>query len=584
MHFFVEVTPIGQSETQTYCVEAESWQKALQAARTTRGDQGPISGFSIELTDAGCRAVDPMARLRYMVKQAPDNAPLTAGAVRPVAPRAVPAKTTSGGVAPPANPPASESMAASKKPGSRTIVYGSSGAVAIREPAKDRLKELAGIHVTGGAAKISEEVTTAQSPPAPVDSSSAAAEHMQATRVIYRRDQEPSIASPLTYREEMLAVAPGTSEDEAATMLRAHLAIVQRSLDGARPGKYVNLAVFDQIFQGKPPVLPLAVLSWKDWQGEPVGSFPRRPKAPLPVTQASAHLAPAAAVALSGKLPAAGKMTMVGHPPPQPAKAPEQPPGIAALGAAIANAGSAPPGALASVPIPLVPRNPVPVIAPVSVGIAVAPAVASPAKSAPGAEPARPRQSLRPSAPGMPRVGGDELVAILFEEMHDLHFLSDAVEGGQFCLALALEKLPSRAGLMHLYDINRREFVIASANGKGTEHLLSRRHGEGDPLISAAMRKRSSVVMNNAESHDAAFVKRYETLGGAKSLIISPVMKGGRFLGAIELINPLDGAPFTEADGNALAYMSEQYAEFLASRGVILDPERIASAAKALRR
>src|SRR5882762_1504510 len=84
MRFFVHVTPIGKVDTQSYCVEADSWQKALQSARTLRGETAPIAGFSIELTDeGGCRAVDPAARLRYVVKRAPDTAILT-GAQGPI--------------------------------------------------------------------------------------------------------------------------------------------------------------------------------------------------------------------------------------------------------------------------------------------------------------------------------------------------------------------------------------------------------------------------------------------------------------------------------------------------------------------
>jgi GAF domain-containing protein len=68
---------------------------------------------------------------------------------------------------------------------------------------------------------------------------------------------------------------------------------------------------------------------------------------------------------------------------------------------------------------------------------------------------------------------------------------------------------------------------------------------------------------------------RYAIIGGARSLIIAPVMDSGRFLGAIELVNPLDGQPFTESDGNAVTYIAEQFAEFVANRGVVTDPERI---------
>jgi GAF domain-containing protein len=172
------------------------------------------------------------------------------------------------------------------------------------------------------------------------------------------------------------------------------------------------------------------------------------------------------------------------------------------------------------------------------------------------------------------RVRGEDLITDLFEAMHDLHFLRDAVEGGDFCLGLALEKIPSSAGVVHLYDIDRREFVITSTRGSRAEALLLKRHAETDPLLSAAMRKRRALVMADAKA-ETAEIDRFTMAGGAASAIIAPVMKGGRFLGAIEIWNPTDGIPFSDDEGNALTYIGEQLAEFVATRGVVTDPERI---------
>ncbi len=183
-----------------------------------------------------------------------------------------------------------------------------------------------------------------------------------------------------------------------------------------------------------------------------------------------------------------------------------------------------------------------------------------------------------PSAPALQtrvRVRGEELIADLFEAMHELHFLRDAIEGGDFCLNLAMDKLPSRAGIVHLYDIDHRSFLISSTRGAGTRGLLLRRHPESDSILSTAMRKRRGVVVTEALRGGAILPERYAELGGAESLLIAPVMQAGRFLGAIELVNPLDGQPFTESEGNALTYIAEQFAEFVATRGVVTDPERI---------
>jgi hypothetical protein len=193
------------------------------------------------------------------------------------------------------------------------------------------------------------------------------------------------------------------------------------------------------------------------------------------------------------------------------------------------------------------------------------------------ASPWRSRATTPASVPGLraARAAGEDLLAYLFESMHELNFARDAVDGGNFCLQIAMEKLPSLAGIVLLYDINHREFLVSNTHGADADKLLLRRFPETDPLLALAMRRRRAIVVAEAGETEAASNERYVTVGGARSLIVAPVMKGGRFLGAIELINPLDGQPFTEAEGNAMTYIGEQFAEFVAARGVVTDPERI---------
>src|SRR4051812_18666624 len=79
MRWFVEISPLGASEgqKQKWCLEAAGWQPALKDARSLRGEEGPLGGFSIELLDDGARAVDPVTRIRYVIRSAPDDAALT---------------------------------------------------------------------------------------------------------------------------------------------------------------------------------------------------------------------------------------------------------------------------------------------------------------------------------------------------------------------------------------------------------------------------------------------------------------------------------------------------------------------------
>ncbi|MGH7295474.1 MAG: GAF domain-containing protein, partial [Polyangiaceae bacterium] len=185
-----------------------------------------------------------------------------------------------------------------------------------------------------------------------------------------------------------------------------------------------------------------------------------------------------------------------------------------------------------------------------------------------------------PSVPSVPagpraRVRGVDLIADLFEAMHDLHFVRDALEGGEFCLALAMEKLPCQSGLVHLFDFDKREFIVTSTRGAGASALLLRRHPESEALLLAAARKRRAIVVEDGTQAEGAQAERYKVFGGARSLLVAPVLLHGRLLGAVELVNPLDGQPFNESEGNALTYIAEQFAEFISSHGIVTDAERI---------
>ena len=168
----------------------------------------------------------------------------------------------------------------------------------------------------------------------------------------------------------------------------------------------------------------------------------------------------------------------------------------------------------------------------------------------------------------------DEIVVQLFESMFDLNFLDNSVDGARFCLALALEKFPSRVGYAHLFDINTRQFVVACAHGPGAPATLGQRHDGEDPTLAAAMRAERAVIFGPA--HAASAPARYAPGGTIKSAVVAPVIHDGRFLGALELVNPCDDEPFRERERDALTYIAERFAEFVASRGVIVSAETIA--------
>jgi hypothetical protein len=632
MRWLVEVSALGKTDQQKFCVEAESWQRALQAARAERGEDGPMSGFSIELLEEGYRAVDPLARVRFVVKRAPDDMPVTPsskakdGGAKPAAKGVPPTPPSS--AEPPTQKqipptPSSASAAAKKQNDVAAKAKPAEASSDAKATAQVPPAQKKGQTMTFGSEGASTEkaVTAERAAPPPIGSSIPG---LPPVKLVASREQDPNDSSPLTYREYAFAVAEGTSEEVAADVLRAQLRLVEAHIATAKMGKLVNLAVFDVEFTGKPPRPPVATLTWKDWKGDPVVAFPKqggasskppRPpsKAPpslvagaaqAPVAIPQAAPAPQIAQPAPGQAPPQPQPQMRPSAPPPPQVAPSQPPPAPQPAHVLQQLPAQPgpaPAAQAQAPVQVVQVQPPPAPAPVQNAPSPQP---QPQKrpSAPGfpsapppapvvtemAAQKRPSQPPMAAAPGMVktpsgrfvrgRITGDELITSLFESMHDLHFLRDALDGGQFCLALATEVLPARAALIHFFDIDKREWVVACARGKDTQRLLTTRTAENDEVLLAAARKRRAVVVPNASSTQA---ERYRQLGGARSLIVAPMMQAGRALGALEIVNPLDGMPFNDDEGNAMTYIAEQYAEYLGSRGIVLDAQRITSAAQA---
>lgn len=175
------------------------------------------------------------------------------------------------------------------------------------------------------------------------------------------------------------------------------------------------------------------------------------------------------------------------------------------------------------------------------------------------------------------RALGEELIADLFELMHGLDFCKDSIEAAAFVLKLALGKLGSAAGMVHLYDIDRRAFVIVHAAGPGAEALRGLRTGEGEPLIAEAMRTRAALMLPDGAEDPRASGQRFTILkaaapGPIHAVACARVMEAGRFLGLIEIVGMGSDPPFAAGDEHALAYIADRYADFVSACGVTFEP------------
>jgi hypothetical protein len=223
----------------------------------------------------------------------------------------------------------------------------------------------------------------------------------------------------------------------------------------------------------------------------------------------------------------------------------------------------------ASMPPPASPRAPTEGEAASAERAAAAPAAT---EAAPAAQ--APSQETRLPVPGRRRAGED-LISELFELMHELHFARDIVTGAEFVLGVLAEVIPSEYTMVSVFNINTRKFVVVRAHGPGAQASVLHSTPDNDPLISELMHRAGARAFK-AEGDSRFAVGRFASFKyPLEQVLCGPVRQGGRYLGIIELGNPLGGKPFRESEINALDYICEQFADFVASRPVVLDPDVI---------
>ena len=184
-------------------------------------------------------------------------------------------------------------------------------------------------------------------------------------------------------------------------------------------------------------------------------------------------------------------------------------------------------------------------------------------------------ERVAPPTPAPARLSIPEITDLLFDAMTDLPFCDTAVEGGAYCLTSILRALPSLAGIVSLFDPEVRELVIVYAQGPRADRLLMTRFASGDALVARAVETREPIIESygadaGAGAGAGAPRERHAAFGEPWSVVVAPVMRGGRLLGTIELVDPIDGSPFDDRARDALRYVAAQWAELIAERGIRL--------------
>lgn len=178
--------------------------------------------------------------------------------------------------------------------------------------------------------------------------------------------------------------------------------------------------------------------------------------------------------------------------------------------------------------------------------------------------------------PAAQRLLPKDLESAMHEGVDRLSSAQDALEGADLVLELVQEKLPCALAMISFHDPKAREFVVVRAFGTALGALYART-SEFTPIVRAALLSGSAVVSGQAASDTRVRAdERWKAIGLAPaSLVCLPLQDEGRHLGLLELVNPMDGAPFSEEEGRALAPLGQAFAVFLAARELLIEGDRI---------
>lgn len=179
-----------------------------------------------------------------------------------------------------------------------------------------------------------------------------------------------------------------------------------------------------------------------------------------------------------------------------------------------------------------------------------------------------------PTAPKTVRPVGDRLVGELFEALHGFHFLEDVREGAEFLGGVLAEKMGPATVLVHVYDINSRHFVVMSAMGVRAAALADYATSEEEPFVVEVMKEDEATLVLQPSDDPRLARGRWLLVEPRRSVLCAPVAIESRYLGLVELVDPVDGSEFNEDDRNALTYAATAFARFLDRRGIVLSEEQ----------
>jgi hypothetical protein len=375
---------------------------------------------------------------------------------------------------------------------------------------------------------------------------------------------DANVPPGVTYREIGWAVPLGTDEEQAEELLRSKLTEFARSFEG-HDSVFLKFSIFDEIFSGDPPLLPLATLHYQDWEGDPVLAFPRRDplEALEPLSRAipldQAAFAPSPNADDEAFLRAALAVPHADGPPRSNSElfeAPARPSMIPADARARGSSSSpatADRGTSSEIPG---------FVRPEGSRVATVPPPGRPGTIPPGGRlgslPPPPRMpGMTSSAP--PRAGAvvDELV----NDLRALPGMASLRTALAFGLTLAVRKLRATVGYVHLFDANRTAFVVALGEGAVEPGTVFATFGEHDPCLREVFADRKPHLVEIP----GISLRRFAGAGPDATVLVAPMMVKS-IRGIIELAGPAGSLDLEEL--RALDYIAGKLSDAIATHGI----------------
>ncbi len=146
--------------------------------------------------------------------------------------------------------------------------------------------------------------------------------------------------------------------------------------------------------------------------------------------------------------------------------------------------------------------------------------------------------------------------------LEDLPFFETMVEAAAFCLVTAMQAVPSLGGLVLLREDGGEAggYIVVYARGPRGYELVRARVGEDDASIGAALVRGGPVALEYEGGRSPP--SRHTVFGDPWTTLVVPVQEPHRCLGAIELVDPIDGSSLGDSTREALATIARRLVEF----------------------